>query len=310
MLPTLYQGSGGFAVHSYGLLVLVAFTAGTLLVLARAARTGLPLDRLPLAALVAALGGFTAAKVFTAATSGDWVGLLDPTTGFTYYAGILGGGLAVIASARPLGLPVWKLADATAPALALGAGIGRLGCLAAGCCHGVEVPASNPGTPLLPPGAVGGNFWSHAHFPWLSTSFDGGVATIHGVPLYPTQLWQSAGSFALAGLLLAVSHRRRFDGQVAGLWLVLDPVLRTFVEAFRGDARGYAVAWQGEAPATLPGQAAADATGLVGFTTSQGIGLGLLVVGVVILVARRRAGVAPETPLDAWRDDLADEGDP
>lgn len=309
MLPTLYEGRGGIAVHSYGLLVLVAFTAGTLLVLARAARTGLPLDRLPLAALVAALGGFPAAKVFTALVEGRWDGLLDPTTGFTYYAGILGGGLAVIASARPLGLPVWKLADATAPALALGAGIGRIGCLAAGCCHGVAVPGSNPGTPLLPSGSIGGNIWFHDRFPWISTSFDGGVAAIQGVPLYPTQVWQSLGSFALAALLLAVSHRRRFDGQVAGLWLVLDPILRAFVEAFRGDARGYALAWQGAAPVTLPGQAAADGVGLVGFTTSQGIGLLLLVLGIVVLVGRRRAGVAPETPVDLWRDDLADEAE-
>ncbi len=306
MWPTLLEVEGqygAFTLNSYGLLVLIGFASATAYVLLRAASTGLPLERLPLAALAAAAGGFFGAKLLDAIVEGDLSKLAGLSSGLAWYGGVIGGGVAVIASAGPLGLPVWKLADATAPALALGAGIGRLGCFFAGCCHGVPVPSAEA-VPLLTEGALKGQLWQVQGFPWLATSFEGGAASILGVPLYPTQLWQSGGSFVLLGVLLWVSQRRRFDGQVIGLWLVLDPLLRAFVEGFRGDARGYAISWEGTAPSWFPGMGAARAEGLVGLTTSQGLGLALAAMGVAILVLRRNAGVAPEIVVDAYTDDL------
>ena len=97
------------------------------------------------------------------------------------------------------------------------------------------------------------------------------------------------------------------NGQVAAAWLILDPLLRAFVESFRGDERGYAVSWEGLAPSWLPGLGAAQGEGLVGLTTSQGIGLLLVFAGIAVWVVRRNAGVAPEVVKDAWVDDLVDD---
>ena len=68
-------------------------------------------------------------------------------------------------------------ADVFAPAIALGHGIGRLGCFSAGCCWGVE-----------------------CHLPWAVT-FRNPVAhdlvgVPLGVPLHPTQLYESFAEFA------------------------------------------------------------------------------------------------------------------
>lgn len=314
MWPTLFEvdgPSGHVALHSYGLLVLLGFVGASLLVTWRARRMGMPLERLPIAFLVAALGGFSGAKVLYAIGVGDPGALLTLSGGYAWYGGVLGGAAAVVAATRPLGIDAWKLADATAPALVLGGGIGRVGCFFAGCCHGVPVLRPEPATALLPEGALGGQIYAHPHFPFLSTAFHGGVARFQDVPLYPTQVWQAVGSFLLVAVLLAVSQRRRFDGQIAGLYMVTEPWLRIAVETFRGDHRGYALSVPVDrVPAWLPGMGSAgDATGqaVVGLTTSQAIGLAMVVVGAILLWVRRNKGVAPEVPVQAdWADDLID----
>ena len=70
---------------------------------------------------------------------------------------------------------------------------------------------------------------------------------------------------------------RRFDGQVMAALLLLYPVLRSSIEAFRGD--------------TIRGT---DWFGL--FSTSQLVSLPMVVLGVTIIVFRYRRGVEPETP--------------
>src|SRR4029077_19463105 len=69
-----------------------------------------------------------------------------------FYGGL---GLAVLAAMiyiRKHHMPLGKVCDLAAPALALGQGIGRLGCFAAGCCFGG--PGSGPWAgPLTDPRA-------------------------------------------------------------------------------------------------------------------------------------------------------------
>lgn len=307
-LVTLGSASNPITVHSYGLMVMLAFIASLGWVHARSGTVGLSQERVAVADLAAAIGGLFGAKLLYAVTEADASSLTTLSAGFVWYGGVLGGLVAVVAVSLALRVDVWKLADVVAPALAMGAAFGRLGCWFAGCCHGTPVPTGLPATPLLPEGTLHGQLYLHPSFPWLSNTFDGGAARWTHVALFPTQLWQSVGSALIAVLLLVITSRRRFDGQVFAVWLLLDPILRAFVEAFRGDDRGLVVSWKGSAPAGLPGLG--DATGqvgLVGITTSQAIGLVLVLVGLVILVARRHAGVKPEVASSAWGDDLVDD---
>ena len=57
-------------------------------------------------------------------------------SGGVFYGGLIGGFLAVVLVVRFYKLPFWKVADAFAPAIALGQAFGRQGCFAAGCCWG------------------------------------------------------------------------------------------------------------------------------------------------------------------------------
>ncbi len=305
MYPTLTSLSDGAAIHTYGLLVMLAFVAGFLTSAALMRRVGIPVERGVAAFAITAVTGLTGARLLYMASTGSWDGLFA-SGGFAYYGGVLGGIVGLVVAARMLQLPAWKLFDTAAPGLALAYGIGRLGCFFAGCCHGAPVPHASDGVPLLPDGLLGGQILGHGHFPWVSLVFDGGVSRIQGVPLYPTQLWQSAAGFLVAGLLLAAFRHRRFDGQITALYLLTEPWTRAFVEVFRADHRGWALSWtMTDPPAWLRGMASAGAAlpdgdaVVVGVTTSQGVAAGLVVAGVAIFALRWRAGVAEEPDVDA-----------
>jgi len=60
----------------------------------------------------------------------------DFQVGFVFFGGLIGAAAAAALFARVRGLAFWRGADYFAVALPLGHAIGRLGCFAAGCCHG------------------------------------------------------------------------------------------------------------------------------------------------------------------------------
>jgi phosphatidylglycerol:prolipoprotein diacylglycerol transferase len=59
------------------------------------------------------------------------------------------------------------------------------------------------------------------------------------VPLHPTQIYESLLSLGLYGFLAWLYRRKKFDGQVFATYLICYPVVRSFVELFRGDYPEY-----------------------------------------------------------------------
>lgn len=134
-----------------------------------------------------------------------WARLGEP--GYVWYGGMIGALLvAVIYFYRRPHLKAALYADAFAPAIMVGAFVGRLGCFFAGCCYGVETDVP----------------WAVA-FPRLS-----GLR-------HPTQLYDAGIAAILGAVLLWRFGRRRFDGENIALLLMTYPVLRATTEIFRGD---------------------------------------------------------------------------
>ena len=132
-------------------------------------------------------------------------------------AGVLAGGVVVGAATFALyavrqRLPLWPLADAIAPPLALAQGIGRLGCFAAGCCWGVPTRPDHP----------------------LAVTFTDPTAHAQtGVPLdsprIATQPLEAGFDFALVAVLVLLGRREvRPAGTVFWVY-VLVPILVSFV---------------------------------------------------------------------------------
>ncbi|MCX6997361.1 MAG: prolipoprotein diacylglyceryl transferase [Kiritimatiellaeota bacterium] len=136
--------------------------------------------------------------------------------GLVYYGGFIGGGLAVLLFARARREPLWALADFAITGIPLGHAFGRIGCLLNGCCFGAPTG--------LPWGVC---------FP--------GTHDSHGLPVHPTQIYESVFNLALYGVLLLFYLRGRRagapTGRVLALYLLLYPPFRFLVEFLRGDER-------------------------------------------------------------------------
>ena len=81
--------------------------------------------------LAAGVGGIVGAKVYYAMLYGDWH-LLFSRSGLVFYGGLIGGALAVLWTARRRDMPVLRVVDIGAPAVAVGYAIGRVGCFLVG----------------------------------------------------------------------------------------------------------------------------------------------------------------------------------
>lgn len=130
--------------------------------------------------------------------------------GFVFFGGFLLAAAGLVIFARRERLPLGALADALAPGLALGHGLGRLGCFFNGCCYGS--PTSLPWGVTFPPPHV-----------------------MAGVTVHPTQLYEAAGNLLIAVGLWCWRPHRRFAGQLAWGYAFLYGALRLGVEFFRGD---------------------------------------------------------------------------
>jgi phosphatidylglycerol:prolipoprotein diacylglycerol transferase len=280
------------ALHTYGMMLLLAFGAACAVAHGRIRKVGTNPDLLlPILGWAILLGIFGARLLhFLGAEPG--VLLTDPLVlfklnqgGMAFYGGVIAATIGCLVVAKRKGEHVWKFADAIAPTVLIGLAVGRLGCFAAGCCHGRTWDPGEVSTLWELPG---GSVLLGSGFPWLALQFKAGVGVgnIHGVPLYPSQLWEAGGALLVFGFLSWIwIYRRRFDGQVLGWLLICYPLLRASLETFRGD--------------TLRG---VSHFGL--FSTSQLVSIPVALGGIAILIVRRKHGLAPEAPWEPPEDDL------
>jgi phosphatidylglycerol:prolipoprotein diacylglycerol transferase len=258
MYPELFR-IGNFPVNTYGVLLALAFLSALLIAARLAARDGLPRERiydLGLWMLLSALLGSKLLMLWTEPSYRDnpWhlISLDFLRSGGVFYGGFIGACLTGYFLIRRYGLPWWKTADAFAPGIALGLGLGRQGCFAAGCCWG------KPTT-----------------LPW-GVQFTELGHEITGVPLdahlHPTQLYESFAAFLIFFFLLWLHRRRRFDGQVILLFSILYGAVRFSVEFLRDDPRGDIL----------------GLTSLTGLSTSQLISLLIGIGALIIFIMRWR----------------------
>jgi phosphatidylglycerol:prolipoprotein diacylglycerol transferase len=218
MFPQLFH-IGSFSLPTYGALVALAFLSALWLASRFAKARGLNSEKIVNLGVYCALMGMLGAKILMIALDPEY--RKNPLEIFTLAtlqsAGIFFGGfvLALVFAyfyMKKQGLPVFSTADIFAPGLALGHGIGRLGCFAAGCCWGKPT-----------------------HLPWAVTfrSQDTTTGVPLGIPLHPTQLYEALGEGIICLVLITAMKRAHKDGAIIGLYLVLYGILRFGVEFLR-----------------------------------------------------------------------------
>jgi phosphatidylglycerol:prolipoprotein diacylglycerol transferase len=231
MHPVLVRFPGwGFEIHAYSMMILLG-CAGALWITAwRASREGLKVNSVYELAGWLFLGGVIGARLLFVVQHLETIRYAtalfrNSDGGNIFYGCILGGLTGSLIYWRRRPFPFWPMADAVAPALAVGITLGRLGCFLHGCCYGAAT--SVPWALRFPAG-------SHA---W-SAQVEAGilpVAASSSLPVHPTQLYAALAGFAILCFLTWFFPRRRRDGEVM-LWLmVLYALSRWWIESLRGD---------------------------------------------------------------------------
>jgi phosphatidylglycerol:prolipoprotein diacylglycerol transferase len=255
---------GPLTISTYGFFVACAYLAAILWLKSRSDRMpGMTEDKFWLLIYGLFFGAIMGGKLLFMAlewrsyASGQLRVIADFRYGFVFFGGLLGAlGMGALLTRR-LKIPFWATADYCGVALPLGHALGRLGCLGAGCCYGKPT--------MLPWGiALGGS-------PASSTPVE-----LWGVPLHPTQLYESAANLAIAAylarrLLPRVERDELPAGTVLLAYVLLYSVARFLIEFLRGDDRGGT---------------------MLGLFVSQWIGLVCALVAAVAL-ARRQSRPRP-----------------
>ena len=253
MYPEIFHIS---FLHTYGVLVAIAFLTALWLVGRLGRERRMDADALTNLGIYCALSAIAGAK------------LMMFVVDFSYYrehpdqifsqatlqaAGVFYGGLiAALAVSwwymRRKGLPLLETSDIFAPAIALGHGIGRLGCFTAGCCWGIACDR-----------------------PWAVTFTNPVAEELVGVPLnkpvHPTQLYEALAEFCIFGILYSRIRKPHRPGTIISLYLMLYSSVRFVNEFFRVHEQGNL--WGGP------------------FDTSQWISLALFVLGAAYFLKRR-----------------------
>ena len=221
MLPRLFH-IGSYSQATYGVLVALAFLVALSVTARLARRAGLNSDTIVNLGIVCGLSAIVGAKImmylvdipYYVRNPGEIFSLASVQAGGVFYGGLIAALIAAVVYMRRHQLPGLPTADVFAPGIALGHGIGRLGCFAAGCCWG------KPTT--LPWGVTFTNPVSHE---------------LVGVPLdiklHPTQLYESAAEFVIFGILYWRVRRQHAPGAIISLYLILYGTVRFMVEFVR-----------------------------------------------------------------------------
>lgn len=209
MHPTLCT-IGPLTLYSYGLMLAMAVVICSYLLAKEAKVLGIKHEEIFDFVFGIMISGIIGARIFYVIL--DW-GFFSNNPleiimvhkgGLAWQGGFILGFLFGLGYAYRKRWPIWKLLDLTAPYLALGQAIGRIGCFFNGCCFGKH---------------FAGGFY----FPF------------HQDFLYPTQLYESVGLFAIFLILKKFQGKMSVEGKAFSLYLILASFLRFFIEFFRND---------------------------------------------------------------------------
>ena len=241
---------GSFAVHWYGIFIGIGFLLSFFLLLKIRKYADLSVDQVYNISMIALFAGVIGARLFYViqfwSTQFKGRGFLAIVNvhegGLVFYGGFILAFTAECVYAKWPAIRRWlsqmettgvdgkpkksisllALLDVLGPAMALAHAFGRVSCFMQGCCFGKPAPGGFPLAVHFPPD-------SPAAFRYPA------VPTGGSVPVYPVQLFESAGNLLMCAVLLLLLRKRKHVGTIGGVYLILYGVMRFLLEFMRGD---------------------------------------------------------------------------
>jgi len=217
MHPILFK-AGPFVIHTYGVFVTLGFLLGLSLFLYAARKKNLEEGKMLSLSLWVVTSGVVGARIFYVLDQLYWY-LEHPQDilkiwqgGLVFYGGLLFSLVAGLYFIHRHRLLFWEIADISAPSLALGISIGRIGCFFNGCCYGKPWKWGL----IFSPDSVAGRVFPDQ-------------------PLFPTQLMSSVNLLIIFLILVVVRSRQRLTQHIFLWFLALYSVHRFMIEFIRAD---------------------------------------------------------------------------
>lgn len=224
MYPILFH-YGPFSIYSLGALWAFAAICAACVIRLELKRHRLDPELASSMVFAAGAGGLVGARLLFILE--EWSNFLRSPwdfilsgSGFSWYGGLIGGTIAVSWWVQRHGIPWTKAADISAPALALGYGVGRIGCFLAGDATWGKV--TDVPWAMAFPNAVAG---------WIDPLT--GVPYSPGTRVHPTQIYESIQSVIVFSILWSLRKRAYPRGTIFWLYLILAPMMRFVVEFWR-----------------------------------------------------------------------------
>lgn len=217
MIPTLFS-IGPFPIHSFGLMVVLACVAAWRSLFLELEAAGRRVELAERMVTRAAIAGIICARLgflftFHNELFAHPMETIFSSAGFVFHWGFVGGVVSLWLLLRKENEDFLSMADLSGPALAIGYGIGRIGCQLSG----------------------DGDYGRPSNLPWAMEYPLGVVPTPPGVAVHPTPIYETIGALMIAAILLAPWVRRTLKGkgQRFGLYLLLTALARFLVEYVR-----------------------------------------------------------------------------
>lgn len=206
--PIHYFELGPLRIYSFGLMLAIGSAVAVYFAYREAKRFDLDGKKVLDSLLYILIGGLIGARLLYFLTY--YYQFSSPVEffyiwqgGLVSHGGFIGGFIGFYLFARKYKINFWRYADLFAPYIALGIAITRIGCF-----------------------INWDDFGKYTSVPW-------GVAADGDFPRHPTQLYHLLSNFIIFLYLFSIRYKKKFEGQLFLLLLILYSVGRFIVDFFR-----------------------------------------------------------------------------
>lgn len=263
---------GPVPLTGFGIAVLAAFLIAQISSERELARRGHDREAqaIPDLIMAAVIGTLVGAKLYYVIVITHNLNDIWSRGGFVFWGGFIGAVLACALTIRYKRLLFLRFADVAGIAIAAGYSVGRTGCWAVGDDYGK--PWTGPLAVQFPQGAPPSTAGIMSQE--FSVHFPAGTDPATVVSVYPTQLIEVVLGFCMFLILWRLRKHHHAEGWLFGAYCIVAGVERFIIEFFR---------------------AKDDRTPLADLSMAQLIAIGVALVGVGIMLYRRRP--VPEAAL-------------
>ncbi len=254
MRPILIK-IGPIPVYSYGLMMAIAFLVADYLLGKEFKRLKINVNYANEMVVLALVFGIVGAKVlYMIENFSDFLKapleMIFSAGGLTWYGGFILALIVLLLYIKRRKLPVLKILDSISPAVALGYGIGRLGCHLAGDGD-YGIPTSLPWGTIYANGTLKPTYALRSYFerfPELADKYNYwelaskvvgqdkfGLITEFDlqVKLHPTPVYEFVAMLLIFLFLWSYRKKIKYTGQLFGLYLVFSSIERILIEFIR-----------------------------------------------------------------------------